>query len=184
MLNHHFKIILRRHAVRGCALLLLQFGCAKIDLPTVPPPPPPPEIVAAEVLLQPAAVTKARGEVFSCSLRVVKAPQLLAARFHLHFNLDLMQLQGLRLFDSSRVAFFDTTLTQRGNFASLSLLAASPKLLPNDTTLCILAFRAQQRTGRDSIYFARSSSLTSLRDTSNLAIAIDRFTATKVEITN
>jgi hypothetical protein len=148
------------------------------------PPNPPPGQEAAHVKLKPESIAISLNTAFACSLQVTKAPALLAARFHLLFNSTFIAYQQTTVFDSATVPFLNAAMTQTDSLASLAIVIASPDTLANDATLCILRFKTLQRTGIDSIYFATSSGLTSLRNTGNRAIAIDRFQSTKVRITN
>jgi hypothetical protein len=151
-----------------------------------PPEPEPPikGVRNAELRLQPEVVSKTLNSAFTCSLQVTNAPSLLAARLHLHFNTTLMKIQGVHALDSTKVPFLEWNKYETNPQASLFIVLASPRQLPNDRTLCWMTFQALQKIGSDSLYFARSSSLTSLRDTLNREIPISHFGATKIQIGN
>ncbi len=163
--------------VAACCFCMALSGCDKLPPITNGNGDAP----SAEVALVPSPITARFDSAFVCSIKVSKAPNLLAAKFHLHYPTALMKLQAdPRLSDSTDVSFLE--FTRNDTTGSLTLFLASPDSLPNDRALCTLSFQSLQRAGIDSIYFARSSGLTTLRDTLNNTIPIGRFGAARIEI--
>jgi hypothetical protein len=149
-------------------------------------------VPAAEVALFPGSIGVAAGGTAVCSLRVSSAPGLFAARFSLHFNAEFMSFERADTLNDSESAFFrieaDTLAGPYGpagnSTASLSIIMASPDSLPNGRPLCALRFKTRTQAGLDSVYFAASPALTSLRNHDNRAIEIGRFRAARVTIIN
>lgn len=136
----------------------------------------------AVLRLEPETLVIRLNAAFACSLHIANAPHALAGRFLLHFDTSFVRLQSPPAFDSTKTPFFEWRKIESEGPASLSILLAAPAVLPNERPLCTLTFRTLGRAGNDSIYFARSSALTALRDTLNQDIPIGRFSAAKISI--
>lgn len=136
----------------------------------------------AVLRLEPDTLAIRLNASFACSLQIANAPHALAGRFLIHFDTSFVRLQSATAFDSTKTPFFEWREIESEGPASLSILLAAPAVLPSERPLCTLTFRALGRTGSDSIYFARSSALTALRDTLNQDIPIGRFSAAKISI--
>ena len=134
------------------------------------------------ILLNPDALVTAKNESFICSITIESDSNLIAAKLHLYYPPTLIQFMSAERVDSNKIQFFETSHTKDNNFAALSILFASPDVLPVYAPCVLFKFKTLQTIGVDSIYFARPASLTSLRDSLNQAISIDYFGRTKFEI--
>ena len=136
------------------------------------------------VMLLPDSITRSINTSFACSVQIANAPGVLAGKLHFHFNIALLEFLEPAIADSNVLSFLDYEVSQSTSPADLSILFAAPTIFPDSTTLFIMHFQTRSETGIDSIYLERSAGLTTLRDTLNQAIAIDRFGKSVIEIEN
>lgn len=136
----------------------------------------------ARLLLKPDSLVSTKNSSFICSLTIECDSNLIAAKLHLHYPPALIQFTSAERIDSTKIQFFETSNTKNNNLGDLTVLCASPNLLPVYAPCIRLKFETLQTSDIDSIYFARAGSLTALRDTLNQAISIDYFGRTIFQI--
>jgi len=134
-----------------------------------------------EVAIKPDSKTLQVNESFLCSLYVQSDTSLIAAKFQLHFNPQLLQFTSAES-TSTSIQFFDDSCDSGRNPADLAIQIAATDLLPVNTACVVMNFKALNLVVQDSIYFEKAVYWTSLRDTLNRSVFIDHFKSLKYSI--
>ncbi|MEI6047926.1 MAG: hypothetical protein WCS03_03430 [Bacteroidota bacterium] len=114
------------------------------------------------------------GDTINCALRTYIDSNILAAKFTIYYNKAFLTLVNVRNSNPANNSLFVYSSNEQITPAYINIQIGSPGFLKGDT-LSMITFKTLNITARDSIYFARDFSLTTLRDEYNQPFRIEKF---------